>query len=54
MNENTTYRCIDKEHDAWVCEKCGRIENFEADGPVENGFEFCPGCGRKIIIQEGL
>lgn len=37
MNEKTVYACADQEHDAWVCGKCGYIENFEADGPEENG-----------------
>ena len=27
------------------------IENFEADGPTENGWHFCPGCGREIIVE---
>lgn len=44
----TEYICIDPEHDAWKCAKCGRIENFEADGPAENGWHFCPACGREI------
>ena len=37
MNEKTVYTCTDQEHDAWVCGKCGYIENFEADGPEETG-----------------
>lgn len=44
----TEYICVDREHDAWKCAKCGYIENFEADGPAENGWHFCPACGRKI------
>ena len=46
--EETEYICVDQEHDAWKCAKCGYIENFEADGPAENGWYFCPACGRKI------
>lgn len=42
----------DQEHDAWVCGKCGYIENFEADGPEENGWRFCPACGREIVIAD--
>lgn len=34
MNEKTVYACADQEHDAWVCGKCGYIENFEADKRV--------------------
>lgn len=47
-NEKTVYTCVDKEHDAWTCGACGYIEDFEADGPVENGWRFCPACGREI------
>lgn len=52
MNEKTVYTCTDQEHDAWVCGKCGYIENFEADGPEENGWRFCPACGREIVIAD--
>lgn len=52
MNEKTVYACADQEHDAWVCGKCGYIENFEADGPEENGWRFCPACGREIVIAD--
>lgn len=51
LPEPTIYRCTDPEHDVYVCAKCGYIENFEADGPEENGWSFCPGCGR-MIVQE--
>lgn len=37
MNEKTVYACADQEHDAWVCGKCGYIENFEADGRRKTG-----------------
>lgn len=47
----TVYECVDREHDAWRCRACGYIENFEADGPTENGWHFCPGCGREIIVE---
>ncbi len=29
---------------------CRKVMTFTDDGPVENGFEFCPFCGRTIII----
>lgn len=28
------------------------LENFEADGPEENGWRFCPACGREIVIAD--
>lgn len=49
-NEKTVYTCVDKEHDAWTCGACGYIEDFEADGPAENGWRFCPACGREIEV----
>lgn len=52
MDEKTVYACIDPAHDAWACGKCGYIENFEADGPAENGWGFCPACGREITIAD--
>lgn len=27
---------------------CGNIFEFNADGPTENGFKFCPYCGASI------
>ncbi len=53
MNEDTTYICIDSAHDVWRCALCGYITRFEADGPTENGWRFCPGCGRTVIPEEG-
>lgn len=51
--KSAVYECVDREHDAWRCRACGYIENFEADGPTENGWHFCPGCGREIIVDSG-
>ena len=45
MDEKVIYSCVDQEHNTWNCRGCGYIETFEADGPVENGWNFCPGCG---------
>lgn len=42
MNEKTVYTCTDQEHDAWVCGKCGYIENFEADGPEKKRVALLP------------
>ncbi len=33
--------------DAWQTE-CGDRHVFFADGPIENGYRFCPYCGREI------
>lgn len=50
MEGKTVYACVDREHDAWVCMGCGYREDFEADGPEENGWNFCPGCGHEITV----
>lgn len=52
--KSAVYECVDREHDAWRCRACGYIENFEADGPTENGWHFCPGCGREIIGKRSI
>ena len=41
MDEKVIYSCVDQEHNTWNCRGCGYIETFEADGPVENGWNFC-------------
>ena len=51
MNK-TRYICVDEDHDAWKCGKCGYLEDFEADGPRENGWSYCPGCGREIEVTD--
>lgn len=47
MEQTTRFRLVDEEHNVWVCEKCGDLETFEADGPYENGWGYCPHCGRR-------
>lgn len=51
MDEKVIYSCVDQEHNTWNCRGCGYIETFEADGPVENGWNFCPGCGHEIGVE---
>ena len=41
------YRCVDKMHNVWQSE-CGHYEQFETDGPEENGWMCCPYCGKPI------
>ena len=36
----------------WVTD-CDEAIFFESDGPEENGFKYCPFCG-KPIIPEGV
>ena len=51
MDEKVIYSCVDQEHNTWNCRGCGYIETFEADGPMENGWNFCPGCGHEIEVE---
>jgi hypothetical protein len=39
------------DNDNWES-SCGNLFSFFADGPKENGFEFCPYCGKPITIEE--
>lgn len=47
--EKTKYKRIDEEHNTYQCEACGHIVTLEADGPYENGVDYCAHCGREII-----
>lgn len=40
---------VDEAHNVWTCGHCGALHRFEADGPGENSFEFCPYCGNFIV-----
>ena len=31
---------------------CGMKHQFMADGPVENGYKYCPYCGKEIEVVE--
>lgn len=54
MNEQTFCKMelVDVDHWVFRCTACGHIEQFEADGPFENGWNFCPGCGREIEREQ--
>ena len=38
----------------WECEKCGELFNINSDTPKENGYKYCPNCGRRIEYVEEL
>jgi len=48
--EHAMWECIDAEYNVWTCRECGYLTRFEADGPMENGVDFCPRCGKKVVI----
>ena len=43
------YSRADRKHNVWNCQGCGHLEQFEADGPYENGWNICPVCGGTIL-----
>lgn len=36
--------------DGWAT-ACKNLFIFMADGPVQNGFEFCPYCGAALTVE---
>lgn len=42
------WTCVDEEHNVWQCEECSHIAQFEANGPISNGWTVCPCCARMI------
>ena len=50
----TAYTQTDPENNVWRCEHCEMLWQFEADGPYENLWEYCPYCGRKIQYDQGV
>lgn len=51
---DSIYQMVDQEHNAWVCNACGYLAQFEADGPYENGWSYCPHCGTPIAGKGDL
>jgi hypothetical protein len=45
-SENSFY-----EDDSWDT-SCGKKFVFEADTPKDNGYSFCPACGKKLVQIE--
>ena len=37
--------------DAWDTE-CGNAHVFFDEGPTENGYKYCPYCGREVEVVE--
>ena len=43
------YGRADRAHNVWNCRRCGHLQQFEADGPFENGWNICPVCGGFVL-----
>ena len=44
------FELIDRAHNVYECNRCGTLHRFEADGVLENGFQYCPYCGNKLRL----
>lgn len=45
MENTTVWVEKDAENNVWQCMECGCLHQFEADGPEENSFDYCPTAG---------
>ncbi len=43
------YSLVDREHNTWQCRHCGFLQQLEAGGPYENGWNVCPSCRLSIL-----
>ena len=48
----TWTRNDDEDDSYWAAACCDRLFVFNDGGPVENGFRYCPYCGREL--KEGV
>ena len=48
------YCLVDEAHNTYQCDSCGNLETMEANTPYENGWSFCPSCGRPIATEEEI
>jgi len=48
VDDKTCEWSVDDEG-VWTCSKCDIAWEFINDGPMENGTNFCPKCGREIV-----
>ena len=48
MEEKVLMRLADRPRHVFQCMGCMSLWGFEADGPYENGWDFCPHCGKPI------
>lgn len=47
------YTRADRKHNLWRCRLCDHMEQFEVDGPFENGWNVCPSCGFMLLRPKG-
>lgn len=43
-------------HETWYADywqtECGNEHQFINDGPIENGYKYCPYCGKTVIEED--
>lgn len=50
--ENETCKWTQEDEGSHYSSDCGMHFIFEEDGPTENGFKFCPKCGKPLVAVE--
>lgn len=53
-NKLAVFDQTDRENNTYTCNRCGYIVRLEADGPYENGMDYCPHCGRLVVHLEDV
>jgi hypothetical protein len=48
MSDCSVCEWVEDEEGVWETD-CNEAFQFSSDGPVQNGFNFCPFCGKPII-----
>ena len=51
MSEETCTWKQEDEYGSWFYADCGMSFCFNDEGVKENGFIYCPKCGKKIVEQ---
>lgn len=46
------YTPADRDNNVWQCRHCSYLQQFEADGPYENGWNVCPSCGGLLVTPK--
>lgn len=49
MRDEPKCEWIDSHEDGWTTD-CGNAFVFNDEGPTENGFKFCPYCGKPLEV----
>ncbi len=53
VSSKKTYWEYDEEYDYWQCKECDLHWTMLDGTPEENGMQYCPQCGRRIVEFKG-